>query len=211
MLLYDVTLPVSETTVHWPGDPPVSRRPLLSIARGDGANITEITTVSHAGTHIDAPLHLLADGASLDEVRLEALIGPADVSYVPDVAIITPTELGALALPADCRRLLLRTSNSDRGLLTQGIFAPDFVALSPEAGEWLAARGLWLVGIDAPSIDPLAAEDLPAHRALLSRGVVIVESVDLRAVRAGRYELWCLPLKLEGGDGAPARVVLAAR
>ena len=208
MRYYDVTLPLSEATLPWPGDPPVRLTSRLSLQQGDGANISEICLSSHTGTHIDAPLHLLPDGASLDAVSLDVLIGPTEVVYIPGVACITPAELVALDLPHTCQRLLLRTANSERGLLTGATFAPDFTALSAEAGVWLAARGVRLVGIDAPSIDPFTEEALPAHRALLSAGVVIVEGVDLRAVPPGHFELLCLPLKLAGGDGAPARVVL---
>lgn len=208
MRYIDISLPVSESTVHWPGDPPVRIQPILSLAQGDGANISEVRLSSHAGTHVDAPLHLLSGGASVDALPLAALLGPALVVDLPDTALITPAELQALALPVDCRRLLLRTANSQRGLLATATFAPDFVALSGEAGAWLAVRGMLLVGIDAPSVDLLADETLPAHRALLSAGVVIVEGLSLADVAPGPYQLYCLPLKVAGGDGAPARVIL---
>ncbi len=208
MRYIDISLPVSESTVHWPGDPPVRISPLLSLEQGDGANVSEIRLSSHAGTHVDAPLHLVAGGASVDALPLAALIGPALVVEIPAVAVITPAELEALALPTDCRRLLLRTANSTRRLLAGDTFAPDFAALSGDAGAWLAERSMLLVGIDAPSVDPLAEEALPAHLALLRAGVVIIEGLSLAGVAPGPCTLYCLPLKVAGGDGAPARVIL---
>lgn len=210
MRYYDLTLPIGCDTPRWPGDPAVRVRCVQALARGDAANVRAISLGTHTGTHVDAPAHLLAHGADLDGVPLEALLGPAHVVALPGAREIAPQHLEALQLPADCRRLLVRTDNSERGLMTSGPFVPDYAALTGEAGAWLAESGVCFLGIDALSVDLYHAVALPAHHALLARGVVIAEGLDLRAVPAGRYELVCLPLRLTGADGAPARIILVA-
>jgi len=207
---FDLTLPIGRDTPRWPGDPAVRVRRVQALARGDAANVRAVSLGTHTGTHIDAPAHLLAQGADLDGVPLEALMGPAHVVELPGVREVAPQHLEALQLPADCRRLLVRTDNSKRGLLTSGQFVPDYAALTGAAGDWLAEFGVCFVGIDALSVDLYHAAALPAHQALLARGVVIAEGLDLRVVPAGRYQLICLPLRLAGADGAPARIILVA-
>jgi len=211
MAYLDITLPVSESTVPWPGDPPVLITPVASLERGDAANVSRICLSSHTGTHIDAPLHLLSGAPSVDALPLDVLIGPAVVLDLPALSVITPDDLRAANLAPDCQRLLLRTANSERALLTGSVVMRDYCALSGTAGAWLAERGVRLVGIDAPSVDEFASETLPAHRALLSAGVIVVEGLDLTAVAPGHYRLYCLPLRVLGGDGAPARVLLETR
>jgi arylformamidase len=208
--IYDLSLPLQTGMVTWPGDPPLSLVRALALDAGDGVNVSRLSLGTHTGTHVDAPAHLLRGGASVEALVLEHLIGPARVVYVPGAQDITVAALEALAIPRDCRRLLLKTHNSDVRLLTQATFRQDYVALSAKAARWLVERAICLVGIDALSVDPYAEEALPAHRTLLAHGVIIVEGLDLSAVPEGAYELCCLPLRIPDADGAPARVILRA-
>jgi arylformamidase len=203
----DVSLPLDALTPAWPGDPAFALDALYTVAQ-DGVAVSRLTLGSHTGTHVDAPAHLQPGGATVDALSLERLCGPAWVAHLPTTTHITADDLVRAAIPDDCRRLLLRTGNSDRGLLRAAAFDPNYTALTADAAAYLASRGLWLVGIDALSVDAFYAEDLPAHRALLGSGIIVVEGLDLDAAAPGSYWLACLPLRLVGADGAPARAVL---
>ncbi len=207
--LYDLSLTIHEKMVIWPGDPAVRLTRVRSI-QTDGVSVSSLTTGTHTGTHLDAPAHLLPDGLTVEALALEPLVGPAYVAYLPEVAIITAQVLEGLALPASCRRLLFRTRNSDEGLLVQGDFRPDYVALAEDAAQWLVERDYLLVGLDALSIDAYQEQAGVAHRLLLSQKIAVIEGVDLRQVPPGEYMLCCLPLKILGADGAPVRAVLMA-
>ncbi len=200
----DATLPLSETTPPYPGDPSLTVRQLLSFARGDACCLSAISMSAHLGTHVDAPLHFLPNGASVDELALEVLIGPAHVVAVFTPESITLAQMRA-ALPEACERLLLKTSAQ------QQLLPRPSAWLALEAAEFLLARNVRLVGIDSPSVDSMNAEYAEVHRLLLAHGVIIVESLTLAACVAGEYDMICLPLKLMGLEGAPARVVLKKR
>ncbi len=204
-VFYDISLPITEGLPVWPGDTPVT------VARGDSLPmVTTFTLSSHAGTHVDAPAHFIRGGTPVDRLPLDVLIGPAWVAHLPGPGPLTADRLRSVGIPEEglCR-LLLRTDNSDRRAGQTG-FDPDFVALAPDAAEALLARGVRLVGIDGPSIESYGASSggAPAHHALLEAGVVLVENLALAGIAAGAYRLICLPLRLAGGDGAPARVIL---
>ncbi len=205
MLTYDVTLPIREGMPVWPGDPPVRIERLSSAQAGDAFGVSRLTLGSHTGTHVDAPSHALPEGPSLDLLPLEAFWGAALLCSVPGVTLVTAAELAMVGLPAGCRRLLLRTANSERNGADP---LTDYVALDESAARWLVERGVALVGIDAPSIEPPGAEMGPVHRILLRGGVVILEGLALGGVPPGEFELVCLPLAIVGADGAPARVLL---
>jgi arylformamidase len=205
MRCHDVTLPLMDGMPVFPGDPAVAVRPYCAMARGDPCNLSVISFGSHAGTHIDAPRHFIEGGRGVDEIGLEALVGPARVAEIPSLGDIDADALQGI-VGAPCRRLLLKTRNSYRPLADR--YAPGYAALTEKAAVLLAEAGLLLVGLDGPSADPDHAQDCPAHRRLLGSGVVIVENLDLAAVPPGEYELLCLPLRLAGLDGAPARVLL---
>ena len=205
--IHDLTLPLRPGMPVWPGDPCVGLVPVLSI-EAHGVSVSRLSLGTHSGTHVDAPAHLLADGATVERLALSVLLGPATVVHLPSRRHVSAADLADLDLPPGCQRLLLKTSNSDRGLLQGQRFASDYVALQPDAAEWLVRRGLLLVGIDALSVDPHAAEAGPAHWTLLSADIVIVEGLNLSGVPVGDYEFVCLPLPIAGGDGAPARAVL---
>jgi arylformamidase len=159
------------------------------------------------GTHVDAPFHFISGGDPVEAMPLDVLMGPAVVTYLPEVAAVTATDLEALDLPAGVQRLLLRTRNSK--LWTTGVeeFQPDFVALTVDAAQWVVQRGIRLLGVDYLSVQRF--DDGPeVHQILLEARVVIVEGLNLAGVEPGEYELICLPLKLTGAEGAPARAVL---
>lgn len=210
MRIYDVTVPISARMPVWPGDPRVRIERLQSISGGDPANVTRLHLNSHTGTHVDAPSHYLPKGLTVDRLPLELLVGPAlviDVEPVETYAI-SPLELASVNFPRDATRILLRTRNS---LLWEGRvfeFERNYVHLSPKAAEWLVRRGIRLVGVDYLSVEGLDTTEYRVHHILLEAGVVIVEGLDLSRVPPGPCQLFCLPLKVEGGDGAPARVLV---
>jgi arylformamidase len=209
MRTWDITLPITESIITYPGNPPTRVRPHNRIADGDDANVSELGFGSHTGTHVDAASHFIDGGQTVDALPLDRLMGEADVLRIPDnVQAIGPAELEA-AGAARQRRILLRTRNSE--LLGRDRFQEDFAYLTGAGAEFLAESGTELVGIDYLSIEAFDAEEPVAHRTLLEREIVVLEGVDLRGVEPGRYELICLPLKVAGIDGAPARVVLRER
>lgn len=196
----DITLPLSPSTPVWPGDVPVSIRRSFGMAV-----VSDLSMSSHAGTHVDAPAHFFPQDGTVDRIALDTLIGSAWVARFPGVTIVTGDALEHAGVPRAIDRLLIATDNA----ATQGAeFNRDFVALDETAIDWLLNRHIRLVGIDAPSIDPFSSKDFYGHKTLLSAGVVIIENLALAHVRPGAYRLICLPLRYEGGDGAPARVAL---
>jgi arylformamidase len=204
--IFDISLPIISGGLTFPGDPAIHISSAQSIARGDPANVSALAFSSHTGTHIDAPLHFLPDGDPVDTIPLEQLIGPAVVVEFPgDVTTIGAAELHSRDFMG-ARRVLLRTRNS--ALLPNDRFIPSYASLAPDGAEFLVANGIQLVGIDYLSIEAFGSEDYPVHHKLLERQVVIVEGLDLTEVPPGLYELICLPLRLAGLDGAPARAVL---
>ncbi len=203
MRIYDVTWPVSPEMPVWPGDPPVRLERVKRMEDGAKDNVSHLACSVHVGTHVDAPLHFIVDGADTASLSLDTLVGPAQVVSLPDADAIT----ASLLAPLDLRgvsRLLFKTSNSD---LTHARFVEDFVALTADAAQWLVERGVRLVGVDYLSVERFGG-DGSVHRALLGAGVVVIEGLDLRNVSPGDYTLFCLPLKLAGSEGSPARVIL---
>ncbi len=205
----DITLPFSDRLPIWPGDTPVT------VNRSTGVStVSEIRMSSHVGTHVDAPAHFMTRGATVDQLPLDILIGPTWVAHIGSVGLVTAELLDRCPIPAGIERLLLRTDNSlpkPENRATGGKALPfdkNYVALDPMAGGWLLAKRIRLVGIDGPSVDPFGSEDFAVHRMLLANKIVIIENLMLADVKPGGYRLICLPLRYEGGDGAPARVVL---
>ncbi len=204
--LFDISLGITPHTIVYPGNPPVAIHSQQAIARGDGANVSALAFGSHTATHIDAPQHFFDDGAGVDSLPLDVLIGPAILVDVgPDVRAITASVLRECPLGAHTR-VLVRTRNS--ALLRQPTFDPEYSYLAPDGAEYLVDRGVQLVGCDYLSIEEFHSGHHRTHRTLLGRGVVIVEGLDLSEPPPGEYELICLPLLLMGLDGAPARAVL---
>jgi arylformamidase len=200
--LIDITVPLRHGMVHYEGNPGVCFERRQSIAAGDGANVSRLDFGAHSGTHIDAPVHFLDDGAGAEEIPLEPLLGPAVVVDATGVERSLDDEaMRGLAIPAGAERVLFKTRNSK--LWESDEFTRDFVRLDGGGARYLIDRGVRLVGIDYLSIG-----DHDAHVALLGAGVVAVEGLNLGAVDTGEYRLICLPLKIVGSDGAPARALL---
>lgn len=190
----------------WPGAPKPQFSWRRSMAKGDRSNNSNFFMNSHSGTHIDAPLHFFREGKSVDQLPLNTLVGPAmllDFSLEPGVSVEALEKRWPKA--ERVTRLLLKTGNSN-GLPAEE-FNQDFCALRGPEARWLLEQGIQLIGIDGPSIQYFG-EDPVVHQLLLNQGVVIVEGLQLSAVAAGKYELLCLPLKLIGLEGAPARALL---
>lgn len=199
MEILDISVPLREGMVTYPGDPLVKLERAASIADGSPVNLTRIDFGLHSGTHVDAPVHFLDGAEGIDQVPLDALIGPCEVVEAPDL-----TRESVARAPEGVERVLFKTPNSE--LWASDEFAEDFARLDGEAARFLVERGVRLVGVDYLSVG-----DEAAHHALLEAGVVPVEGLDLRGVEPGPYELVCLPLRVVGADGAPARAVLLRR
>lgn len=203
----DVSVPLSPDLPVWPGAPKVSFQRLLDIEKGDIANDTNISLNVHTGTHVDAPFHFVSSGYSVEKMPLDVLIGKATVADVTEVETITVEVLEGLALSSETKRLLLKTRNSQLWQQPDHTFDENFVALTAEAAQWIADQGIRLVGVDYMSVQRF--HDGPeTHLNLLKAEVTVIESLNLADVSAGEYELICLPMKLAGVEGAPARVVL---
>ena len=206
--IYDISVPIRSGGIVYPGNPEIDITLQQAVAKGAGANVSAIRFGSHTGTHADASRHFFDDGQPVDQIPLDRLIGPALLVSFPDnVRAIGAAELKAHDLRGRTR-ILLRTRNS--ALLSQKQFAPDYTYLAPDGAEYLVDKGVELVGIDYLSIEQFHSGHHRTHRTLLAKSVVILEGLDLSAPPPGEYQLICLPLRIEGCDGAPARAVLIA-
>jgi arylformamidase len=191
---------------HWPDNPPIFLERAQDIARGDDANVSHMAMGVHTGTHMDGPVHFIHEGAGLDEMPLEATIGETRVIEIADPRQVTAAELRQHELQPG-ERILLRTSNSERCWVTDD-FIDDFVYISEGAAEYLADAGIRTVGIDYLSVGGFHVDGARIHRILIEAGIWIIEGLDLSSAPAGRYDLICLPVKLHGSDGAPARAIV---
>jgi len=202
----DVSVPVRQGMVHWPGDPEVNLERAMSIAEGGEANVTRIDMSAHTGTHMDAPLHYFDADPGIEALPLDIAMGPARVARIEGEEPIDRGHVEELDLRSG-ERILFRTTNSDRPWWDRD-FDPAFVHVSVEAAELLGEVGVALVGVDYLSVGGYRSDGAETHRALLGAGAWVVEGLDLSAVEPGEYELICLPVKLVGSDGAPARALL---
>jgi arylformamidase len=206
MAVYDISVTLRAGLPVYPGDSRFRREVVLRIRDGASSNLSVLQMNAHHGTHLDAPLHMIDGALSIDAIPPEVLVGPALVVGIAHPRSITRSELEAVDWMG-VERVLFKTANSGR-LADTDDFTPDFVAMDADAAWFLATLGLRLVGVDYLSVDGAGADGFPAHMALLGAGTVILEGVDLSAVPPGRYTLFCGALKVEGGDGAPARAFL---
>ena len=202
----DISVAVRAGLVHWPGDPPVRIDRVSDMDKGKEANLSQINMSVHSGTHMDAPLHFLKDGKSIDEVPISTLIGPARVIEITEPDVIHAEILASAGL-APGERILFKTRNSSINWPDQG-FLPDFVHLSAEAAGYLAEAGVLMVGVDYLSVSGYGKNEAQVHQNLLGAGIWVIEGLHLGAVTPGSYEMICLPMKLAGCEGAPARAVL---
>lgn len=210
MKIYDVSVPLSGSTPTYPGDPGINIEEWLALAKGDNANVSLMHFGVHSGTHVDAPAHFIEGGSKVGSLSLDSLIGEAEVVEVAEEIRVIDAGFVAANCLHGSHKILFKTRNSDFWNSPQDGFREDYTYIHSGAAKLLVEAGIRLVGIDYLSVEQFQSEKFETHLVLLSNGVVILEGLDLRAVSSGRYEMICLPLKIEGGsgDGAPARVVL---
>ena len=203
MKLLDISPLLHSGVAVWPGDTPFSRQSLLEIGRGDSVNLSSMRLSLHAGAHVDAPYHFLRDGETIDESSLEAYWGPALVATLPGRGSIKPQDLVPILKPG-VQRLLVRCHPN----FEADVFPRKIRHFSVKAARMIGRAGVRLIGVDAPSVDPLDSATLAAHRTFGRYGTVILENLSLRGVPDGGYELVAFPLKIAGGDASPVRAVL---
>ncbi len=207
MHIYDISVPIEPGMPTWPGDTPLELKRVEFIAKGANANVSRISSSVHLGTHVDAPIHFLEGGSGVQDLPLRVLNGRAYVVNLPKARVIDAETLENANIPPRTKRVLFKTRNSKYWAQKERKFQEDFTAVDASGAAWLVQKNMHLVGIDYLSIAPFGESREP-HRILLGNEVVIVEGLDLSGVKQGRYMLHCLPLKLVGSDGAPARAIL---
>jgi arylformamidase len=202
-VIYDLSPPLSGDLAVWPGDTPLSREVLCDMAKGDNITLSTLRATVHLGSHADAPSHYGRDDLSIEKRSLDYYLGPCEVVHIPAGQ---GSLIEAEHLPKVIRqpRLLLATGTYQFGLP----FREDFAALSPTTVDWLHERGVRLVGVDTPSVDPFSSKSLPAHQRFRCHDMAILEGLVLANVPAGMYELIALPLRLVGFDASPVRAIL---
>jgi len=202
-MLYDLSPTIRPETPVWPGDTAFQTRLSWSIAEGASVNLSAITTTPHLGSHADAPFHTEPRGDGIAAMPLAPYLGPCRVVRVPPQPLIEPRHVEGIDLASPGRLLFKSESVRDRK-----VFPERFTALSPELANLLAEKGVLLVGMDTPSVDPFDSKTLDAHHALFRGGVAILEGLVLDGVPEGIYELIALPLRMAGLDASPVRAVL---
>jgi arylformamidase len=202
----DISVPVRNGMVHWPGDPDFHIERATDQEKGDVATVSRMALGVHTGTHMDAPLHFIQNARSIDTMPLEATVGAARVIPIRDRKSITRQELIEHGISAG-ERILFKTANSQHAWNSDQ-FDEDFVFISQDAARYLAERGVQTVGVDYLSVGGFREDGPETHNALLRAGIWIIEGLNLGAVEPGEYELVCLPLRLVGAEGSPARAIL---
>lgn len=209
MKIIDISAFISSTMGVWPGAPKTEFSWRRSMPKGDRSNNSNFFMNSHSGTHVDAPLHFVKDGKSVDSMSLEAMIGEAFVFDLSKRNEITVEDLEKGWPKKGTKRVLIKTSNSKLWKDQPNEFVKDYIALTKAPTHWLLDKRVALIGIDYLSIQRFGDPPI-VHQILLEAGVVIVEGLDLSNVDEGMYQLICLPIKLAGLEAAPARVILSS-
>lgn len=202
----DVSIPLSSAMPHYPGDPVPEIKRVQALEEGAEANVTHLSLSAHAGTHVDAPVHFFSGREGIDELPLDATMGRARVVHVPGDGQVRAEAL-RVHDPRPGEKLLLRTRNSDRRWWELP-FQESFIGLTREAADFLAERRVGCVGVDYLSVAGFHEDSPAVHRTLLDAGIWIIEGLYLGEAAPGDYELVCLPLRVAGSDGAPARALL---
>ena len=204
--LIDVSVLLTAGMPVYPGNPEFEMVPVHRIADGHSSNHSKLVMGTHTGTHVDAPLHFFDGRPGVDAMPLDLLVGRARVIDLPHRGGITEAHLADAGLREDLR-VLLRTPNSALWNTTDG-FHTDYTYLTEGGAKFLVDQGVKVVGVDYLSVEQFKKAGAPAHHVLLGSGVIIIEGLNLSDADAGRYEMYCLPLRIANADGAPARVVL---
>lgn len=205
MPLYDVTATLHEGMMIFPGDPPFTLSPVFQMEKGEDFNLSVLSMGTHTGTHIDPPSHYFPGGLTADLIPPDVLIGPGTVLDLRGKDRIDRQNLESCEI-RDCTRVLFKTDNSS--IHATRHFHENYVCLTEDGAEFLVSLGIVMVGIDCLSIERFDGPGAPVHRTLLRAGVVVVEGLELAEVPVGPCRIYCLPLKILGSDGAPARVIL---
>jgi Predicted metal-dependent hydrolase len=208
MRVIDISVTITPGIPVWPGDDSVDLHRRAKIEDGANANVSVLAASAHTGTHVDAPYHFLPEGGTVESLPLDVLVGPVQViQLTSNVEVITAEVLEGLKMEPVVERVLFKTANSELWKDPNAPFNTHFVGIDESGARFLVDHKIKLVGIDYLSIAPYK-RSRPTHEVLLGAGVVIIEGLNLSQVSAGKYTLCCLPLKLKGADGAPARAVL---
>ena len=205
MKLIDVTVPIDETLPTYPNNTPFSLESIKRLARGDSSNVSSLHMSAHCGTHVDAPRHFFDSGPGTETLPLDLLLGRARVIEVASRTGVSAEDLADQDFSEDIR-ILIKTRNSQ--LWGSAEFRADYVGVTESGARHLVAHGIKLVGVDYLSVENYKTPGAPAHHVLLGAGIIVIEGLNLRDVEPGIYDLYCLPLRIVGSDGAPARVVL---
>src|ERR1051326_7597143 len=206
MKLIDVSVPLEPSLASYPGNVPFTLEANKRLARGDSSTVSAVHMSAHSGTHVDAPRHFFDEGLSTEALPLEMLIGRTRVIELRTRGGITAEDLRTVDLAVDVR-VLIKTTNSR--LWGDSTFHNDYVGITESAARYLVEHGIKVVGVDYLSVEVFKAPGAPAHHVLLGGGTIVIEGLNLRDVDPGIYDMYCLPLRIVGSDGAPARVVLA--
>lgn len=205
----DVSVPLRNGMVHWPGDPECHIGRTLDMASGAVCNLTHLSMSAHTGTHMDAPRHFIADGQTMEQMPLDAVIGRCRVIEFKCADQITPADLASQRIRRG-ERVLFKTRNSTHSWRSDA-FDRHFVSIRQDAAQFLVDRGVMTVGVDYLSIGGFEKDGVQTHQIMLGAGIWVIEGLNLSEIAPGVYDLICLPLKIEGADGAPCRVVLRGR
>lgn len=205
MKLIDVSVPLDASLPTYPGNTPFSLEAIKRLARGESSNVSTLHMSAHTGTHVDAPRHFFDGAAGVDLLPLEMLIGRVRLIEIRSRKGIGPDELSDINLSEDVR-VLIKTPNSR--LWGSPEFNPDYVGVTEAGAKHLIGQGIKVLGVDYLSVEQFKQPGAPAHHVLLGGGTIVIEGLNLRDVEPGVYEMFCLPLRIVGADGAPARVVL---
>ncbi len=205
--VYDISVLLGTESIDYPGDTPYSRDLMLTIEDSGISNVSKLVMSAHSGTHLDAPLHFIPNAKSIDEYSVQQFILTAQVVNIEDREAIRPSELENLDIKQG-DALLFKTDNSISGRCRSGVFSESFVYLSPEAADFCVEKKVSLVGIDYATIERYGDEAFPVHHKILGSNILILEGINLKGVPTGRYTLFCLPLKIKGGEAAPVRAIL---
>lgn len=205
--VYDISVFLETEAICFPGDTPYSRDWLLTIENTGFCNVSKLVLSAHSGSHIDAPLHFIPNGKSINDYSVQHFILPAQVINIEDKQAIRPSELEGFDIK-EGDAVLFKTDNSRSGRATSGQYSEDFVYLSAGAADFCVSKKVSLVGIDYATIEKHGDENFPAHRKVLGNDILVLESINLKEVSPGRYTLYCLPLKIKGGEASPTRAIL---